>query len=106
MLKSKSTLNLVMLFAALLGLIFVIGCGASAEEQKVSEILKLYGEAVVEDETADDTKRDQLKEKIDSYRQEWSSMIVDLNDKVTPQVMHDFEREFKEISKKYASLNS
>jgi hypothetical protein len=96
----------MLLLSALLGLVLVLGCGASAEEQKVSEILKLYGEAVGEYETADDTKRNQLKEKINSYRQEWSSMISALNDKVTPQVMHDFEREFKEISKKYASLNS
>ena len=106
MLKSKSTLNFVMLFFAVLGLVFVIGCGASAEEQKVSEILKLYSDAVGEYESADDTKRSQLKEKIDSYRQQWSSMIGVLNDKVTPQVMSDYEREYKEISKKYAALNS
>ena len=68
MLKSKSTLNFVMLFSALLGLIFVIGCGGSAVKQEMSGFLKLYSDAVSEYEAADDTQRAQLKEKIDSYK--------------------------------------
>ena len=106
MLKSKSTLNFVMLFSALLGLIFVIGCGDSALKQEMSEFLKLYSDAVNEYEAADDTKRAQMKEKIDSFRLKWMARIGELNDKVTPQVMNELEREFKEITKKYASLNS
>ena len=105
MLKSKSTLKFVMLFSALLGLIFVIGCGGSAEKQEMSEFLKLYSDAVSEYETADDTKKAQMKEKIDSYRLKWSARIGELNDTFTPQVMDKLEREFKEITKKYASLN-
>ena len=106
MLKSKSTLNFVMLFSALLGLIFVIGCGDSAVKQEMSEFLKLYSDTVSEYEAADDTKRAQIKEKIDSFRLKWSTRISELNDKVTPQVMNELEREFKEITKKYALLNS
>ena len=104
--KLKSTLNFVMLFSALLGLIFVIGCGDSAVKQEMSEFLKLYSVTVGEYEAADDTKRTQMKEKIDSFRLKWSAMIGELNDKVTPQVMNEMEREYKEITKKYASLNS
>ncbi len=108
MLKSKSTLNFVMLFSALLGLIFVIGCAGSAEKQEMSEILKLYNNAVSEYEAADDTQRAQLKEKIDSYKLKCTDMMseLELNDKLTPQVMNELEREYKEITKKYASLNS
>ncbi|MBW2431529.1 MAG: hypothetical protein JRF56_21445 [Deltaproteobacteria bacterium] len=108
MLKSKSTLNSVMLFSALLGLIFVIGCGGSAEKQKMSEILKLYSNAVSEYEAAGATQRAQLKEKIDSYKLQCSAMIseLELADKVTPQVMKELEREYKEITKKYTSLSS
>ena len=108
MLKSKSTLNFVMLFSALLGLIFVIGCGGSAEKQKMSDILKLYSNAVSEYEAADGTQRAQLKEKIDSYKLKCSTMIseIELNNKATPQVMNELEREYKDITKKYASLNS
>ena len=108
MLKSKSTLNFVMLFSALLGLIFVIGCGGSAVKQEMSGFLKLYSDAVSEYEAADDTKRAQLKEKIDSYKLKCTAMIseLELNNKVTPQVMNELEREYKDITKKYASLNS
>lgn len=106
MLKSKSTLNFVMLFSALLGLIFVIGCGGSAEKQKMSELLKLYHDAVINYEVAGDTEKAQLKEKIDSYRHKWSAGISELNDKVTPQVMNEMEREYNEITKKYETLNS
>jgi len=108
MLKSKSTLNFVMLFSALLGLIFVIGCGGSAEKQKMSDILKLYRNAVSEYEAADGTQRAQLKEKIDSYKLKCSATIseLELNNKATPQVMNELEREYKDITKKYASLNS
>ena len=108
MLKSKSTLNFVMLFSALLGLIFVIGCGGSAVKQEMSGFLKLYSDAVSEYEAADITQRAQLKEKIDSYKLKCSAMMSDLelNAKVTPQVMNELEREYKDITKKYVSLNS
>ena len=106
MLKSNSTLSFVMLFSALFGLVFLIGCGDSAVKQEASEFLKLYSEAVSEYEAADNTKRAQMKEKMDSFRLKWSAMIVELNDKVTPQVMNEMESKFKEIAKKYASLNS
>jgi hypothetical protein len=97
-----------MLFSALLGLIIVIGCGSSAEKQKMSETLTLYRSAVSEYEAADSTQRAQLKEKIDSYKLKCSTMMseLELNNKVTPQEMKELEREYKEISKKYASLNS
>ena len=108
MLKSKSLLNLVILFSAFLGLMFVIGCGGSAEKQKMSEILKLYSDAVSEYEAADNTQRAQLKEKIESYRAKYSAMInkFELSDKLTPQSINELEKEYKEITKKYESLNS
>ena len=108
MLKSKLTLSFVMLFSALLGLIFVIGCGDSAVKQEVSEFLKLYSNTVSEYEAADGTRRAQLKEKIDAYKLKCSAMIseLELNNKATPQVMNELEREYKDITKKYASLNS
>lgn len=95
-----------MLFSALLGLIFVIGCGDSAAKQEVSEFFKLYNNAVSEYEVADDTKRTQMKEKIDSFRHKWSAMELKLTEKVTPQVMNDMEREYKDITERYESLNS
>jgi hypothetical protein len=97
-----------MLLSALLGLIFVIGCAGSAEKQEMSDMLKLYSNAVSEYEAADETHRAELKEKIDSYKLKCSSMLseLELKDKFTPQVMNEIEREYKEITKKYASLTS
>ena len=108
MLKSKSTLNLVILFSVLLGLIFVIGCAGSAEKQDMSDMLKLYSKAVGDYEAADDTQRVELKEKIDSYKLKCSDMISDmeLNNKATPQVIKELESEYKKITKKYESLHS
>jgi hypothetical protein len=108
MLKSKSTLNFVIIFSALLGLILVIGCGGSAAKKEMSEILKLYSNAVSEYEAADATHRAQLKEKIDSYRLKCSTLISDLelNNKATPQVIKELEIEYKEITQKYESLKS
>ena len=106
MVQFKSTLNSVMLFSALLGLVFVIGCGGSAEKQEMSDFLKLYSDAVNEYVTADDTQRTQLKEKLESYRVKWMNLKAELNDQVTPGVLEELDREYKEISKKYASLNS
>ena len=107
MLKPKLTLNFVMLISALFGLIFIIGCGNSAEKQKMSETLKLYSNAVSEYETADENQRAQLEETIESYRHKCSAMIseLELNNKVTPQVIKELEKEYKEITKKYASLH-
>ena len=108
MLKFKSTLNLVMLFSVLFGLIFFIGCSGSAEKQEISKILKLYGDAVHDYEAAEDTKKAQLKEKIDSYKLKCSAMIneLELNDSATPQVIKKLEKEYKEITQKYTSLSS
>ena len=108
MAKSKSTLNMVMLFAAMLAMILVISCAGSEEKQEMSNILKLYSDAVKEYEAADDTKKAELKAKVDSYRHQCSDKINEIvaSDKVTPQVMRELEKEFKEITQKYTLLTS
>jgi hypothetical protein len=108
MLKFKPTLNFVVLFSALFGLIFFIGCAGSAEKKEMSSLLKLYSDAVNEYEAADDAKRFQLKEEIDSYKLKCSKKIseMELDANVTPQVIKDLEKEYKEITKKYTSLMS
>ena len=108
MLRFKSTLNFVMLFSAILGRRCGSGGAGSAEKQEMSDVLKLYSDVVNEYEASDDTKRAQLKEKIDTYKLKCSAMISDLelNNKATPQVIKELEREYKEITKKYTSLSS
>ena len=108
MAKSKSTLKMVMLFAAMLAMILVIGCAGSEEKQQMSNFLKLYSDAVNEYEAADDTKRAELKAKIDNYMHQCSDKINEIaaSDKVTPQTMRELEKEFKEITQKYTHLTS
>ena len=53
----KSTLNFVIVFSALFGLVFVIGCGSSADKQTMSDYLKLYSDSVNEYSTADVSAR-------------------------------------------------
>jgi soluble P-type ATPase len=108
MLKSKSALNFVVVFSALLGLIFVIGCGGSAEKQEMSETLKLYSDAVSQYVAADDAHRAELEGQIESYKLKCSTMIseLELENKVTPQVIKELEKEYKEITKKFESHHS
>ena len=42
MTRFKSTLNFVIVLSALFGLVFVIGCGNSAEKQAMTDFLKQY----------------------------------------------------------------
>ena len=82
-------------------------CAASAENQEMSNLLKLYSDSVNEYEAADENKKAQLKEKIDAYKKKCSTIISDLelNNKATPQVIKKFETEYKEITKKYTSMS-
>jgi len=106
MIKLKSTLNFVIVFSALLGLVFIIGCGNSAKKQVMSDFLKLYSDSVNEYSTADDSKRAGLKEKIDSFKAKWVEIKIEMDGQVTPQVLDELDNEYEKITKKYVSLAS
>ncbi len=106
MIKFKSTLNFVIVFSALFGLVFVIGCGSSAEKQAMSDYLKLYSDTVDEYSTADDSKRAVMREKLDSLKAKWTEIKIDMDGQVTPQALDKFANEYNKITKKYDSLAS
>ncbi len=106
MIKLKSTLNFVIVFSALFGLVFVIGCGNSAKKQVMSDFLKLYSDSVDEYSTAEDSKRAELKEKLDSFKTKWTEIKMEMDGQVTPQVLDELDNEYKKITKKYTSLVS
>ena len=106
MIKLKSTLNFVVVFSALFGLVFVIGCGNSAKKQVMSDFLKLYSDSVNEYSTADDSKRAELKEKLDSFKTKWMQIKMEMDGQVTPQVLDELDNEYEKITKKYTSLAS
>jgi hypothetical protein len=106
MIKFKSTLNFVIVFSALFGLVFVIGCGTSPEKQAMSDYLKLYNDSVNEYSTADDSKRAGLKEKLDTLKAKWWEIKIEMDGEVTPQALNELEKEYEKITKKYVSSTS
>ena len=104
MIRFKTTLNLVILFSALLGLVFASGCGNSKEEQKMIDFLKLYSDTVDEYAAADDVKKAELKAKLDTFASKWSDMEMEMDGRLTPNDLEKYDKQFKEIKNKYASL--
>ena len=106
MIKFKSTLNYVIVFSALFGLVFVIGCGNSAEKQAMSDFLKLYSDSVNEYSSADDSKRTEMKKKLDSFKAKWTEIKNEMDGQVTPQALDELDKEYEKITKKFTSLAS
>jgi len=108
MIRIKTSLNYVIVLSALLGLVFVIGCGGSAEKQAMSDLLQQFSIAVDEYSSADQSKKAEIEKKLDSYKAKWSEMIMQLglNGNVTPQTLEKMENEYQKITTKYASLAS
>ena len=104
MFKTKSTLNYVIVFLAIIGLAFVIGCGSSQEKQAMSDFLQQYNQEVDEYSAADNGKKAEMQGNLDSYQSKWSDMKMDLDGQVTPQALDEMDKEYQKITKKYASL--
>ena len=104
MFRFKSTLNFIIVFTALLGL--VIGCGTSAEKQAMSDFLTLYDSTVDEYSAANESLRAELKAKIASFKSKWGDMKMELGAEVTPQTLSKLDNEYKKITKKFISLSS
>ena len=104
MFKTKSTLNYVIVFSAIIGLAFVIGCGSSQEKQMMSDFLQQYNQEVDEYSASDNGKKAEMDEKLDSYKSKWSDLKMEMDGQLTPQALNELDKEYKKITKKYASL--
>jgi hypothetical protein len=104
MIRLKTTLNFVIVFSVLFGLVFVIGCGNSKEEQVMTDFLKLYSDTVDQYAKADEATKVELKTKLDSFASKWSNMEMDMDGRLTPNDLEKYDKQFKEIQKKYAAL--
>jgi len=105
MARLKSTLNFVIVLSVFFGLVFVIGCGNSEEVQAMRDFLKLYSDTVDQFAAADDEKKAELKAKLDTFESRWSDMEMQLDGRVTPNDLEKFDKQYKEIAKKFAALN-
>ena len=104
MFRFKSTLNVIIVFTALLGL--VIGCGSSAEKQALTDFLALYNNTVEEYSAANESMKAGLKEKLDSFKSKWGDLKMELGAEVTPQTLSKMDNEYQKITKKYVSLTN
>ena len=104
MIRFKTILNFVIVFSALLGLVFVIGCGSSAEKQAMQDFLKLYSDTVDEYSAADESKKAEMKEELNSFKSKWSNMKMEMDGELTPQSLNELDKEYDKITTKYASL--
>jgi len=104
MIRFKTFLNFAIVFSTLFGLVFVIGCGNSAEKQAMSDFLKLYSDTVNEYSAADESKKAEIKEKLNSFKSKWSNMKMEMGGEVTPQTLDELDKEYEKIKTKYASM--
>jgi outer membrane murein-binding lipoprotein Lpp len=106
--KFKSILNRLIALSAILGLVFVIGCGSSKEKQQMSDFLQQYNKAVDEYSdvvnNADKSKKTKIEETLNSYESRWTNMKIELAEELTPQTLNELDMEYQAISKKYSTL--
>jgi len=108
MFKIRSILNILIVFSAILGLVFVIGCGKSKEMQQLSDFLMEYSKAV--DEYSDvigkgeKEKSAEMEIKIKSMMSRWMEMEMEMGSELTPQQLNKVNKEYKDITEKYHNL--
>ena len=106
---SKSILMYLVFFCTLFGFLMVLGCGPSAEKEKMiafmqdyQKILEAYADAISK---SDKDKKAEIEVKLDALKDQWMLLKVDIGSEVTPQTMEKFEAEFGKLVKKYAELS-
>ncbi len=108
MFKSESILNNLIVFLAILGFLFVIGCGNSKEMQKMSDFLMEYSKAVDEYSDAigkgEHEKSAEIEKKIMSFMSKWPEMKMELGSEVTPHDLNKLDKEYQNITEKYNDL--
>jgi hypothetical protein len=45
-----------------------------------------------------------MDEKLNSYKSKWSDLKMEMDGQLTPQALDELDKEYKKITKKYASL--
>ena len=104
MLKIKPNLNVVAVLAAIMGLVFVIGCGDSPEKQQMTHFIQEFGTAVEQYAKADDGQKAELQKKLDGYISKWTQLKIEMGSELTPQVLDKLDSEYQKLAKEYKSL--
>lgn len=102
MLKMK--LNLVVVLAAIVGLVFVIGCGTSLEKKQMTDFIQELGKTVDAYAKAEDGQKAELQAKVESYMDKWTEMKIELGDELTPQVLDKLDSEYQRLAKEFKTI--
>jgi len=105
MLKMKPNLNVVIVLAAIVGLVFVIGCGTSPEKQQMTDFIQEFGKTVDAYAKAEDGQKAELQTKVESYMAKWTQLKYDLGSEVTPQVLDTLDAEYQRLAKEFKTLS-
>ncbi len=90
---------------AIAGLIFVIGCGSSAEKQKMTEFVQDLDKAVSEYANADDAHKTELAAKVETLITKWNVMKMEMGSELTPQVLDKLDIDYKKFANKFKALS-
>ena len=104
MLKMKLNLNLVVVLAAIVGLVFVIGCGTSLEKQQMTDFIQKFGQEVDEYAKAEDGQKAELQTKVESYMDKWTQMKIEMGSELTPQVLDKLDAEYQKLAKEFKTI--
>ena len=105
MLKMKPNLNVVVALAAIVGFVFVIGCGDSPEKKQMTEFIQEFGTAVEQFAKADDGQKAELQKKVETYIAKWTQMKMDMGSELTPQVLDKLDAEYQKLAKEFITLS-
>ena len=105
MLKMKPNLYVVALLVALVGFVFVIGCGESPEKKQMTEFIQEFGNAVDQYAKAEDGQKAELQKKLESYIAKWTQMKMDMGSELTPQVLDKLDAEYQKLAKEFKTLS-
>ncbi len=106
--RFKSCMVAAITLSMILGMFAIVGCGSSAEEQKMTTIIQEYNQVVEDYATAvhdkNGSKMAELQNKAKSYMTAWVKTKSEMMDAVTPQVLDELDNEYQKITKKYQGL--
>ena len=106
---AKSTLKCLIIVSVMLGLLMSAGCGGTEEKDRMTALLQDFNKHLDEYAAAvskaDSGKKEEIGAKLEALKTEWTLLEESTGDKITPQAMEKFEREFKAVWQKYASLS-
>ena len=105
MLKMKPNLYVVALLVAIMGIVFVLGCGDSPEKKQMTEFIQEFGNAVQQYAKADDAHKAELQKKLDEYTAKWTEMKIEMGSELTPQVLDKLDAEYQRLAKEFKTLS-